>query len=285
MMGYFESKPEKFFQKMMKLLGQFRPKLTLDEYSGKPSLELDLQSDSETSNSLGALFRYLDKQEKKVVLAIDEFQQITRYPESNVEAILRSHIQGCKNIVMIYSGSNRHMLTSLFSDYARPFYQSSGFLFLEKLETEEYKNFISGHFETGKRQISEGALDYIMDWTMGITYYVQEICNRLYATGTKKIDVTEVKWICREVLEERNQLYQVYRELLTVQQFNLLRALAKEIYTEQPTSSAFISNYGLGATSTVKRSLESLETKSLVFLEDGKYVLPDVFLMRWLQWR
>jgi uncharacterized protein len=283
LIGYFETKPEKIIQKLLKLLGQFRPKLSLDEYSGKPSLTLDLQTEAETGNSLGVLFNYLSTQEKKVVIAIDEFQQITRYPEKNVEAILRSHIQGSNNICMIYSGSNRHMLTSLFSDYARPFYQSSGFLFLEKIDPETYKHFISGHFGKAGRAISPEALDHIIEWTLGITYYVQEICNRLYSTGFRKINIQEVKNTCLLVLEERAHLYQVYRELLTGQQFKLLIALAKEVSTEQPTSSGFVQQHNLGAVSTVKRSLDALENKNLIFPEEGKYVLPDVFLMRWLQ--
>ena len=85
-------------------------------------------------------------------------------------------------------------------------------------------------------------------------------------------------------MQERTPLYQVYRDLLTSQQFNLLKALAKEIHTEQPTSAGFIKDHQLGAASTVKRSLDSLENKTLIFTEDGKYSLPDIFLMRWLQW-
>lgn len=284
LMGYYESKPEKVLQKLIKVLGQFRPKITVDEYTGRPSLGLDLQSETETGNSLGVLFNYLDQQDKKVVLAIDEFQQITKYPETNVEAVLRSHIQASKNIVLVFSGSSRHMLTSIFNDYARPFYQSTGFLFLDKIEPSIYKKFISDNFIRGKAVITPGALEYIMDWTMGVTYFVQEVCNRLYSQRFNHIDIKEVKQTCLNILEERTPLYLVYAELLTNQQMSLLRALAHEIYTQQPTSAAFLSKYSLGAASTVRRSMETLETKNMIITEEGKYTLPDVFLMRWLQW-
>lgn len=283
LIGYFESKPEKLLQRFVKLLGQFRPRFTLDEFTGRPAIELDLQTETEMANSLAALFGYLSKQERKVVLAIDEFQQITQYPETNVEALLRTHLQECKNVVMIYSGSNRHMLTSLFNDYARPFYQSSGYLFLGNLEQGVYQDFISGHFGWAGRTVTEPALDYLMDWTLGITYYVQEVCNRLYAAGSKKNDQQEIKDICFRILEERTPLYLVFRDLLTRQQFDLLVALAREVYTSQPGSMEFIRKHELGAVSTVNRSLEALLNKSLVFSEDGRYTLPDVFLLRWLR--
>jgi AAA+ ATPase superfamily predicted ATPase len=283
LLGYYESKPEKAFQQILKILGQFRPKFSVDELSGRPSIELSLQSDAETGQSLGALFAYLASQQKKIVIAIDEFQQITQYPENNVEALLRTHIQGSNNVSMIYSGSNRHMLLSLFNDYARPFYQSSGFLFLEKLDKEKYKSFIAGHFKASGCVLSEDALNYILDWPLGHTYYVQEICNRLYAASFRRIEPQDVNIIILQIMEERTPLYQIYRDLLTSSQYSLLKALAIEGQTEQPTSSGFVTKYQLGAISTVKRSLEALENKHLIFNEEGKYFLMDVFLMRWLQ--
>lgn len=283
LIGYFESRPEKVVQKLIRILGQFRPKLTLDEFSGKPGIELDLQTESEARHSLMTLFNYLSEQEKQVVIAIDEFQQITQYPESNVEAILRSHIQGCNNISMIYSGSNRHMLTNLFNDYARPFYQSSGFLFLERLNRDLYFEFITGHFKAVRRIIADDALNYLYEWTTGITYFVQEVCNRLYSTRDKRIGIPEVNAVLLQIMEERTPIYLIYRDMLTRHQFNLLIALSKEVYTDQPTSSWFLAQHNLGAASSVKRSLEALINKNLICQEDGKYSLQEVFLMRWLQ--
>jgi hypothetical protein len=38
--------------------------------------------------TIPALFQFLEQQPFKTVVAIDEFQQILKYPEKNVEAIL-----------------------------------------------------------------------------------------------------------------------------------------------------------------------------------------------------
>jgi uncharacterized protein len=283
LIGYFESKPEKMLSLLIKMLGQFRPKLTFDELSGVPSVELSLQTPGETEQSLAAIFDYLSKQKQRVVIAIDEFQQITNYPEKNVEALLRTHIQANNNVTLIYSGSNRRMLISLFNDYARPFYQSTGFLFLDKIDPDQYKVFISEHFNKADRQISEDALSFILEWAQGHTYYVQEICNRLYSLGTEAINIEEVKQATLQILEERAPLYQVYKNMLTSSQYALLKAIAMEIIVEKPNSSAFLTRYKLGAASSVIRSLEALETKELIFFENNSYSLTDIFLMRWLQ--
>ena len=283
LIGYFESKPEKMLSLLIKMLGQFRPKLTFDELSGVPSVELSLQTPGETEQSLAAIFGYLSKQKQRVVIAIDEFQQITNYPEKNVEALLRTHIQANNNVTLIYSGSNRRMLISLFNDYARPFYQSTGFIFLDKIDPDKYKVFISEHFNKADRQISEDALSFILEWAHGHTYYVQEICNRLYSLGTEAINIEEVKQVSLQILEERAPLYQVYKNMLTFSQYALLKAIAMEIIVEKPNSSAFLTRYKLGAASSVIRSLEALETKELIFFENNSYSLTDIFLMRWLQ--
>ncbi|MEI6749195.1 MAG: AAA family ATPase [Bacteroidales bacterium] len=283
LIGYFESKPEKMLGQLIRLLGQFRPKLTFDELSGLPSVELSLQSDAETEQSLSTIFNYLSKQKQRVVIAIDEFQQIMNYPEKNVEALLRTHIQMNNNVTMIYSGSNRRMLISLFNDYARPFYQSSGFLFLGKIEPEEYKAFIGKHFKKNGRKISEDALSLILDWAQGHTYFVQEICNRLFSSGFTDIDTTGVKQVTYQIMEERSPLYQVYKNVLTASQYTLLKAIATETMIEKPNATAFLNKFKLGAASSVNRSLEALESKDLIIFENDNYSLTDIFLMRWLQ--
>jgi len=55
------------------------------------------------------------------VFAIDEFQQITNYPEKNTEAFLRTHIQSSQNTVFIFCGSNQKLMHEMFNSAKRPF--------------------------------------------------------------------------------------------------------------------------------------------------------------------
>ena len=49
------------------------------------------------------IFEYINAEKKKVVIAFDEFQQISAYPEKNVEALLRSQIQFANNSSFLFS--------------------------------------------------------------------------------------------------------------------------------------------------------------------------------------
>ena len=82
-------------------LKSLRPIIKLDELTGNPLLSIESKPEFINSN-IESLFKLLDKQNKKIVIAIDEFQQIANYPEKNVDAFLRSIYQQSKNLCFIF---------------------------------------------------------------------------------------------------------------------------------------------------------------------------------------
>ena len=113
-----------FFQ----FLGGLRPMLSYDPLSGNPELTLTFRSDYEKKQTLASILQFVEKQDKKVVVAIDEFQQI-RYYGINMEALLRSYIQPLQNVQFIFCGSKKHLMTEMFTDARNPFYESTRCLY------------------------------------------------------------------------------------------------------------------------------------------------------------
>ena len=72
----------------------------------------------------------------------DEFQQIGKYPEENIEAVLRSVIQEYPAVPYIFSGSSKHMLENMFMSPGKPFYQSSELMYLDRIDAKDYRAFI-----------------------------------------------------------------------------------------------------------------------------------------------
>ena len=99
-----------------------------------------------TEATLDEIFRYLEKASRPVIVAIDEFQQVAYYTEKNVEALLRTHIQHCRNARFIFAGSQRHVMGNMFANASRPFYQSVSMMYLECIGLSEYENFANGMF-------------------------------------------------------------------------------------------------------------------------------------------
>ena len=264
-----------------------RPYFTLNQYSSKPEIHLEFSHEEQKRSTLRQIFEILESHSSPILVTIDEFQQITEYPEKNVEALLRSHIQNMHNTRFVFCGSKRRMMSSMFNDAARPFYASSSTLYLDKLDRTLYGEFIRRHFEDNGRNVQEDALDYIMDWTRLHTYYTQRVCNELYFDGTRNIDMPAVLKVCRNILETERFNYLLLKEILPVQQWRFLKGVAQEGSVSQITSSSFISKYSIGSTTTAVRAAESLEQKELIlkhFETNGvSYEVYDVFFSRWLE--
>ena len=134
-------------KRFMTFLKGLRPLIGYDALTGEPQVQIVYQMAQEKENTLKGVLDYLDSQNVNIVLAIDEFQQITEYPEQNLEALLRTYIQQLKNIRFIFSGSQRAMMLEIFSNANRPFFASTQYLAIEKIQQDVYATFITDLFE------------------------------------------------------------------------------------------------------------------------------------------
>ena len=274
----------KKFWELIKLL---RPVLSIDAISGEPSLSLDISQPKQYEKTIPQLLNFLDQQPIKTAIAIDEFQQILTYPEKNVEAILRSSMQQLKNVTFIFCGSNQAMMQEIFNSTKRPFYASCNSINLQKIDADIYKRFIRSTFTKYKYKIENTEIETILDYTNLHTYYTQSLCHELFANQQKNIQATTIQQVTYKILAEKEGTYFQYRNLLTATQWQLLKAIAIEEKVIQPYAKQFINYHNLGSSAIVKRSLESLLDKEMIYknssIKEPYYAVYDKFLMRWLQ--
>lgn len=281
--------PEKstFGKRLVNYIKSFRPQVTYDTLTGQPQLQIAYQTVQEKEYTLRGLFEFLDGQNTPIVIAIDEFQQIREYPEKNMEALLRTYIQQCKNLMFIFSGSKKHIMADIFGNERKPFYSSTAFVSLDKISVESYSAFIRRLFEKGKRTSTEETLQFILDWTQRVTYYTQQLCHTLYANGKRTIDLAEVKNACNQLLKQNEAIYLQYRQMLPDKQWNYLIAVAKEGSVRQITASDFLKRNQIGGASASRQMAEALTEKGLLnaeaTLEGTVYSVGDVFFSHWLE--
>ncbi len=274
-------------KKIWNFIKSLRPSLTFDSLTGTPQLTLDIKP-AETSRQIETVFRFLEEQPGRILLAIDEFQQILSFPEKNTDAWLRSRIQQLKNVQFIFSGSRQHLMTELFTASTRPFFRSTQFLKLDRIDPTAYKTFIVEHFNKGKKKLTGDIAGQMLEWANHHTYYVQLICNRVYSRPEQTI--TEQVWAeeANILLREQESVFYNYRDLLTQSQWLLLKAIASEGKVHAPTKQDFLARYSLPGSATVIQSLRALMKKELVYSDhdaDGKlfYSVYDVLFQRWIQ--
>jgi len=274
-------------KKFLTGIGSLRPVISYDEMTGIPQVKLDVTDYKSQQVGFESLLGYLRATNRKIVIAFDEFQQILEYPEQNIEAYLRTIIQEIPEISFIFMGSDQHLLNEMFSSSKRPFYQMSQLMRLEKLEHEVYVDFIFDQFKKGKIAIDRSLLHEILDWSKGITYFVQMICNRLYSLDKKYLSQEDLKAVFSELIHEFEDSFYVFRRMLTKKQWRVLSAVAMETSVSNLYSKDFLMKYNFYNASSIKRAIESLEKHNLVyktFDKEGKvsYELQDLFLEKWV---
>lgn len=274
-------------EKLLTFIKSLRPQLSFDTITGEPQLQIAYQTAHEKEFTLKGLFDFLDRQNEKIVIAIDEFQQIRDYPEQNMEALLRTYIQQTHNLCFIFCGSKKHMMADIFANEKKPFYNSTTFVSLDKISKESYSTFIRRLFNERQRSITDEALQFILDWTRRHTYYTQQLCHTIYANDSESITIDDVKLACEELMKQGEAVYLQYRQMLTDKQWSYLIAVAKEGSVQQITASAFLKDHKIGTPSASRRLAEALCEKGLlndnVTLERTIYSLNDVFLSHWME--
>lgn len=280
-LGRLDSPTQAALRKVQEFFSGFRPTMTFDTNSGMPTFSLDIVRNQE-EQSLQRIFEYLKLSGKRCYIAIDEFQQITKYPDTDTEALLRSFIQFVPNVYFIFAGSKQHMMSDIFLSPERPLYQGAQVINIKEIDEQVYYDFAKGLFLKRSQQFPESTFHYLYEKVDGQTWYVQAILNRIYSNQSGEISDSDVDMAITELIEEEEVAFENYYSSLTTNQAALLTAIAKEKEVKSPMAQSFIGKYRLPALSSVKTALESLCESQLIYQYRGSYIVYDRFFGMWL---
>lgn len=271
---------EKFFQ----MIASLRVGFKLDAVTGEPGFDIGLGDIQAPRTTLDEIFRYLESADKPCIVAIDEFQQIGSYEEKNVEALLRTKIQQCKQTLFIYAGSKRHLMSNMFHSSSKPFYQSAISMGLEPIPMDAYVEFADRLFEERGKHVSHELAEKVYTMFDGCTWFVQMMMNELFAlTGYDDIcGVEMLDEARRNVIQAQESNYKDLLSRLAPKQKLLLQAIAKEGVVRGITSSTFIKKYNLASASSVQAALKPLLKNDIVTQNEDTYRVYDYFFSEWL---
>lgn len=272
---------ERFFNVVRSLRLGFK----LDAMTGEPSLDIGLGDIHAPKVTLDEIFEYLEAADKPCLVIIDEFQQINSYEEQNIEALLRTKIQQCRQTMFIFSGSKRHVMNNMFNSSSKPFYQSAINMGLEPIPLPAYTEFAVRLFEERGKRIDPQLVEKVYGQFNGCTWFVQMMMNELFALTAHDelcgILNLEVAWA--NVIQTQEGSYKEMLSRLAPRQKLVLQAIAKEGEANGITSSAFIRKYNLSSASSVQSAVKPLLKNDIVTQEGDTYRVYDYFLREWLR--
>lgn len=278
---------KKMAQSFLKNLRSLNGKFGFDTVSGMPTFSIGLGDIEQPEYTLEEIFSYLKQADRPCIVAIDEFQQIGKYPEQNIEALLRGHIQKMDNCHFIFAGSEKHMLGLMFDSRSRPFYKSADNMNLDVIPRDVYIEFICQKFSEKGRHIQPEVAGEVYDMFEGHTFYVQKTMNESFSNTMpdEECSMETIQFSLQSVLDGNASLYKDYLSRLTLNQKTFLYAVAKDWWATQITSSSFIKRHKLASASSVQNAVRKLKEEELI-VEDGKrYRVSDRFFAMWIRRR
>src|SRR5207248_10453554 len=221
----------------------------------------------------------------RVVVVMDEFQQMLEYGSELVERKLRSVIQNHRGVSYIFLGSRKHLIQKMVLDKNRPRYRAGGHYPLGPIAEKEWQPFIRQHFVAAHKRIDERAIHEVCELTQGHPFYTQHLCHALWELCEPKQAVTPemIRTAAKVLLNRETYAYTTLWESLTLPQKRFLKGLAVEQAGVKVFAGEFVTRYGLGSASNAQRAVEALLAKDVIDRDNGSFVISDRFFRLWIQ--
>jgi hypothetical protein len=265
-----------------KYLPKLMPRISLDTPAGDFELGVQWKEIVRTPDEIINLAeRIAEDRNIRIVICIDEFQNIASYEHPiALQKKLRSHWQKHRHVSYCLYGSQRNMLTEVFTSPSMPFYQFGDLMFLQKIPTKDWAVFIHERFQDTGKEISEEVAVRIATLTDRHSNYVQQLAQQAWLRTSQKCTDKIVDEAFDSMLHQMSLLFVDKTNALTTTQINLMEALLNE--ENQLSSKETIQGYGLGSSANVIRIKDALIRKEILDTDGSQLYFLDPLYKQWL---
>ncbi|PCJ67802.1 MAG: ATPase [Bacteroidetes bacterium] len=278
------TKLEQFKQYATEFLTHLKPNISLGtgpdaEFSLEISLKKNAKSEAEI---LDIAQRIAERQNIRIVIAIDEFQNIDHFTKSiPFQKKLRANWQKHDRVSYILYGSKRHLMHELFEKREKPFYKFGEVLYLQKIAEKQWIKFLTAQFKRTQKSITRSQAKHIAQLMQNHPYYVQQFAFSLWEKTKEEVSDSKIEDTVITLIQSNEWRFIHQFEPLTNRQRKTLIALI-ENGDKGISSSSTIAKYNLGASATVIRSLEALQKDEIIERWGNTIQLLDPVFEMWL---
>lgn len=196
-----------------RVIQDYIKKLKLKWIVGSNGINIEIIPDEKSDpainirSALLLLENFLAEKQQTAVLFIDEFQEVGIVAKNKgIEGAIRHVAQESRYLNIIFSGSNRHLLSQMFEDRTRPLYKLCDSLTLGRIHKENYVEFVQAiAVKTWKKTLPDLVLEKIFQFTELHPYYINVLCGRIWSifTDTPPTHIQQIEKIWLEYIEEQ----------------------------------------------------------------------------------
>lgn len=282
------SKWEEWMENAKTFLSRFIPKISIGQDPLTDfSIALEYNRANTVTEDILQLPETIAKQKGiKIVICIDEFQQIADFPDSiTFQKKLRSVWQLQSNVSYCLYGSKKHMMEKMFQSQSHPFYRFGDLFYLDKISETDWVEYICDRFRVTGKEISRELASEICTVTDRYSSYVQQLAWLVWLRTDKHATKEDVEFGIDRMLDACEPLFIQQTESLSAYQMNFLRALANGVHTGF-TRSEILDTYQLGTAANISRLKKALTEKDLIMMTAPKKLeISDPILALWLKRR
>ena len=277
-----------------RLLGLFagfqklRPKVTVDPDGNiSAGLELAVAEKDAISALLEGMQHAEDlaaKKKRNLVVIIDEFSDLDKFNGRAIEKALRSEIQKQTHIGYIFSGSEQSTMLAMTREPTRAFYKLGRIMELGPIDRKTYAGFIQKWLKKGAYTVDKNDLTRIFEIGNDVPYNIQRMCSVMWdsARDAKVIQPALIEKLPAIVARQDSPHYEMLWRAASQSQKILLIALSQD-RAAKPFSKDFQLTHGIGPSSSIKASLDSLLKKGILYKTlQGEYRFTDGFMPYWI---
>lgn len=279
------SRWEEWLENAKLFLSRISPKISLDpDPASEFSISLELNPKSEDATEILQLpEKIADRKGCRIVVCIDEFQQIGEFKDSkSFQKQLRSVWQLQKSVSYCLFGSKKHLMNELFEKKSLPFYKFGDSIYLGKISTPDWIKYICSRFEATGKRISREMAERICTAVDNHSSYVQQLSWLLWIHTDREATEEGFQEAVQDLLAQNTPLFEKQTEELTTYQMNFLRALTEGVHAEFTTQET-LQKYQLGTSANVSIIKRSLLKQELIETERRQVCIADPVLELWLK--
>jgi hypothetical protein len=277
------SSSEALLANAKEFIARMFPKLTIGDPLSQYELSLgvDLRNDPIGEDILDLPQQIATKKRKKVVVCIDEFQQIGEFRDTlKFQKTLRTHWQDHSDVAYILYGSKKHMMLHIFGEYNSPFYRFGDMMFLPKIANEEWRKFVVERFKETGKSITPDLAGYLAEQVENHPYYVQQLAQYTWLRTTDICSETIINQALQAMLDSLNLQFVNLMDTLTEKQRSFLCAVSEGV--KNLSATATLQRYQLGTSGHIRILKDALTKRDLIEVTGKEIEMQDPLFKRWI---
>lgn len=173
-------------------------------------------------------------------------------------------------------------MEKIFQRKSMPFYQFGDMIFLDKISTGDWIDYICSRFESRSMTITRSQAEKICMLVENYSSYVQQLSWNVMIEADKVVSDADIDAGFEELLHQTSSLFMEQIGSLTSYQMNFLKAVVDGVHSGF-TSSDVLARYSLGAKSNVARIQKALIERELVEKRGKLIFASDPVFSTWFK--